>query len=461
MVDQRGHHLGPSRDEEFWRGRAWWRRLGNTAVASAIGAVFVLLSVVIAARALGPATYGILALALSVSGLPSRFLDLTLTQAVVHHGHRALERGDIGGLRRLLRVSLRLDIAVGVVVSGAIALAAPLLGELASDQGIDAGLVRIAALGVLVVTADGTLDAALLVANRPDIRSWARTGGGFLRVAGTAIAVLIDPTAESVLISYVASGLASSLLLAAFAWRWAWQGWTVAPVGALPTTVRELIRFGFHTSAAGTIGSMAEYLFPILLGNLAGASAVGIYRVSLLPLLIARVASEPLRAVMFPEKARMFARGQMRLLSKAVTAYTRIAAAVALPAVVLGWMFMPQIIELLYSDDFDNATTTARILLIPAFIVFAFSWTKNFHAAVGRPQIRTLLDALSLIVSVGLLLQLGERGAEGAAVALTAGTVVATTVWLFIVVRYLRQQIELEDAGRLEVHRSSEVKTPG
>ena len=87
-----------------------------------------------AARALGPDSYGAVVLALSVTAVAARFLDFTFGEAVVHHGHRALATGDISGLRALMRMSLMLDVAIGVAVAAILFLLSAPLAEIAGGS---------------------------------------------------------------------------------------------------------------------------------------------------------------------------------------------------------------------------------------------------------------------------------------------------------------------------------------
>jgi O-antigen/teichoic acid export membrane protein len=395
---------------------------------------------VIAARALGPGGYGTVVLALAVSGLVARLLDFTLTEAVVHHGHRALAVGDLAGLRALLRLSFRLDIVVGLIVASASMVLAGPLAQLASANGIDPDLVRIAALEQLAITANGPAAAVLLLANRPDLNAWATAGGSLFRALGVLVAVILWGGVEAVMISYVVAGAASSLLLGIVAWRVAWRGWASAPRGPTPVGTRELLRFGAHTSASTSIEAVGQSVFPAVLGNLAGTGAVGIFKVAQLPIQAALTASGPLRLMILPEQARLFASGRISELRRAMVGYTLICFAIALPVAVAGWFLMPLLIETLFSSAYDAAVWPARILLVAAVVQFPFSWTKSFHAAVGRPHIRTRLTALYVIVSVSLVALLGDRGAEGAAIAWMIATVTTVIVWVNVAWTWVKNE---------------------
>ena len=423
----------------FWRDRGWRARLARTTVATWIGAGLTMLSVIVAARALGPDSYGAVVLALSVTAVAARFLDFTFGEAVVHHGHRALATGDISGLRALMRMSLMLDVAIGVAVAATLFLLSAPLAGIAGE--IDPVLVRLAALGVLVVTVDGTTGAVLLVASRPDMRAWVQAAASLFRVLGTVTAVALGGSAEAIVLSYACAGAASSLLLAWTAWRVAWRRWARAPKGPLPVGASRLVRFAFQSSATTSVDAAGESLFPLILGNLAGPGAVGVFRAAMLPVLASSMLSQPLRSMLFPEQARLHAEGKLAELRQATRGYTLLALAIALPAAVIGWFAMPTLIDLLFSSSFEDAVGAARILLIAAVVQFTLSWSKSFHAAVGRPHIRTLLAGIwRWRLSLLLLLLLGDRGADGAAIAYTVATVATAGLWLVIVHRYLASE---------------------
>jgi O-antigen/teichoic acid export membrane protein len=104
--------------------------------------------------------------------------------------------------------------------------------------------------------------------------------------------------------------------------------------------------------------------------------------------------------------------------------HTLAALGVSLPFAVAGWFVLPWLLPMLYSEQFEGAVLTARILLIAAVVRFAASWFKTLPAALGQPQLRAALALLELGVLVSLLLVLGGQGSEGAAIAFSATSVV-------------------------------------
>jgi O-antigen/teichoic acid export membrane protein len=437
-VDQDADARPDERRLPFWRTRAWWRRAGWTAVAVYLATALAFLGTVVAARGLGPTAFGTVVLAVAVATLFSTFLDLSLGEAVVHHGHRALARGDAAGVVGLMRASLLLDLAIGVVVSGSLVLLAAPLAELASAGRLDPDLVRLAALITLVSTADSTMGAVLQVAGRPDLRGWVMTGTNLARLVGVLIAVQFG-TAEAIILAYAAGNAVGAIGNGLLAWRLVRsRWWSGASSRVLRVPIRELIRFGFHTSITTSVAAASGALVPVLLGRLAGPTAVGLFRVSMFPVFVADNASGPIRIVLYPEQARLSAEGDHAQQRRAIRNHTLAALAVSVPVAIAGWFALPWLLPLLYSEEFDDAVLPAQILLIAAVARFSGAWFKTLPAALGKPELRTALSLLELVLMVTLLILLGGQGSEGAAIAFAVTSVasrVAAIVTAGVVLR--------------------------
>jgi O-antigen/teichoic acid export membrane protein len=420
--------------ETFWTSRRWWRRTGHTAAGVWLANGLSILGTIVAARALGPGEYGAVLLALAAVNTVSIFLDVTFEEATNFYGNRALHDGDLGGLRALLRLSLKVDIAIGVVVTALVFALSGVLADLASAGQLDPTLVQISALSVLVTTADSTAFAALALARRVDLRARGLAATSAFRLIGVIIAVQLGG-AEAVAVSYVLGGAAGSLVLAWYAWREGWRRWAPAsgpepetrPVGS-----RELVRFGFHSSLMTSVQAISGTLVPVILARAAGTAAVGVYRVARLPITAANTLQAPMRLAMFPEQSRLVAEGRMAEVRRSTKGYTLIAFGIGIVGAVVAYVAMPWLIPFLYSSSFESAVTPARIMLIAAVFNLAFLWRKTLLAALGRPEIRTRLVAVEVVVILSVLLPLADRGAEGAAIAASAGAVAAGLAWVAV-----------------------------
>jgi O-antigen/teichoic acid export membrane protein len=120
--------------------------------------------------------------------------------------------------------------------------------------------------------------------------------------------------------------------------------------------------------------------------------------------------------------------------------YSLGAAALMAVAVVPLLVWMPDLIELVFGEEFRSAADAARIVLVAAVLQFVFGWTKSFPVSVGRPNLRVATHGLETLVLVPLVVVLGaEWGAEGAAWALLISTAVFAVHWTVLFLRLRRE----------------------
>ena len=411
---------------------------GSTALA--------FIGTIVAARALGPDGFGEVVLAVATATLIGTLLDLTLEDAVVYHGYRALEAGHMRALRTLIRRSFALDLAIGVVVAAVIIAFAGPLADLVSGGRLGADILRLAALAGLAATVDGTTGGVLLVAGRADLRGWIMLVTNAFRLGGVVIAVQFGG-AEAVVVAYAVATAIGSLFQASLAWAVGWRHWQGrGGAEAAPVGVRVLVSFGFHTSLSTTLFSGRDMLIPILLGSLAGPAAVGLFRVALLPVTAVSVAGGPVRLLLLPEQARLAAGNRFETLWRSIRAHTLAGLAVGVPGAVIGWFALETLIPLLYSEAFTGAVDASRILLIAAVAQLAGSWWKTLPTALGRPELRTVIAASSFALTIALLILFADRGSEGAALAYSLAAVITTGAW-FALARPLLRRAEASAVG--------------
>lgn len=426
-------------DDEFWRRRSWWMLAGQTSLATWGSTALAFAATVVVARALGPDGFGEVVLAVSTATLVAMLLDLSLEDAVVYHGFRALEAGRMGTLRALIRRSLALDFVIGIVVAAVIVASAEPLADLVSGGRLGADILRLAALAGLVATVDGTTGGMLLVAGRPDLRAWITAVANAVRLGAVIVAVQLGGP-EAVVVSYALAAAVGAAVQAALAWWIGWRRWRPTGVSdGEPVGSRALLSFGLHSSLSTTLFSGREMMIPMLLGSLAGPAAVGLFRVALLPVTAVGVVGAPIKMLLLPEQTRLAARNRFDTLWRSIRVHTLAGLALGLPAAAVGWFALDTIIPLLYTDEFAGAVDASRILLIAAVAHLAFSWWKTIPTAVGRPELRTIVAASSFALTVALLAVFAGRGSEGAALAFSLAAVITGVAWLALARVLLRR----------------------
>jgi O-antigen/teichoic acid export membrane protein/peptidoglycan/xylan/chitin deacetylase (PgdA/CDA1 family) len=428
-------------DAAFWKDPAWRRRVRSTSLGVWGSTALAFVGAVIAARSLGPSEYGAAVLALATASLVASFLDITLEQALVHHGFRALAEDDIPGLKALIRTGVTVDLAVGVGVTLAIVALAGPLADAASGEALGATIIQLAGLNVLAGTLDPSTAAVLQIGERQELRAWAMAAGNAARLCAVVLAVAWGAGAQGIVAALAVATAVGGAVQAVFAWRVVRRRWPEpARRGGMRKVARKVLPFAVHSSLTTTMLSASTSLVPVVLGRLAGTTAVGLFRVARLPETIAALATAPFQLVMYAEMTKRATDGRAGELRRLIGAWMRIGFAIGVPAAVVGFLVLPWLIPAVYGEPFKAAVGTAQIMLIPAFIGFAFAWMKNFLAAIGRPQVATKLAIMPLLVAVPLTALLADEGSKAAAIGLTTSAVLMCSWHLLIASRWFREQ---------------------
>jgi O-antigen/teichoic acid export membrane protein len=257
-----------------------------------------------------------------------------------------------------------------------------------------------------------------------------------LRLVFVGGAAVTFGTPRWVLLGALVATALGSGLQAWLAWHYGWRRWCRGRRRPeIEVGTGRILSFGLRSALATTISGARNGLIPTLVGRLAGAEAVAFLEVATFPVQAADVASAPVRLVLFPEQARLAARGSSAELRGSVRAYLKAGLLVGIPAAVAGWLLLPWIIPTLYSARYEAAVGPARILLVGAVVSLALGWSKTLPSAVGRPGIRVAILGLDALVVIPTLVLLGSRGAEGGAIAIAAGLLTQALAWVVLLPR--------------------------
>jgi len=235
-----------------------------------------------------------------------------------------------------------------------------------------------------------------------------------LVVLGT-LALTQQLTPFTAALAYSIPGLPLFFWMTKYLWqrfRPRWQG--------LGSAYRLLIGYGIRAYGMNLLGTLAEKIDQALVVTLLTPAAMGLYTLALsvsrmlglfhsstITVLLPKIAARPIEEV-------VALTGRAARVSTTVTLV--IAVAVAIP--------IPFFIQLLYGPKFVEAVAVFRILSVESAIGGAAWVLAQAFMAVGRPGALTVVEAISVLVTVPLLLILIPiYGLEGAGWALLISTV--------------------------------------
>lgn len=417
------------------RSRLLWRRFA-TAIGTYLSVIFGVIGTLVAARILGPRDFGLFALVLVATSFFQVLLDVTGEEALVKYGFRYSAAEDWGRLRRLFRGVMRLKVIGAVLATAVLAGFAPLGDSIFGANHLVTPLL-IASLIPLVQAPENIAGVALILRGRYDLR------GGFLALSQglrlTAVAIAA-PHGLSALVAGIVVAQATASIAISAAGLVAFRRFPAAALARLGADGREIVRFVVQSSVGTGIASLRGALGTLVLGIVSNPVQVGFFRAAQAPQQGFQAASSPVRLILLTEQTRDWERGDRGMVFRSVRRY--MIGAAALSAVVIAPLvvFMPELIRLLFQDEFSGAGDAARIIAVAGALQLVYGWTKSFPISIGRPGLRTLGYALEAVVLIPLVVVLGrEWGATGGAGAILGATVASTILWTVLLVRLRRE----------------------
>jgi len=415
------------------------RLLGGKAAAGLIGLAYM----VIAARALGPADYGVLVLVHAFAMTVGGIVEFPGWHAVVRYGARALARDDRPGLARLLRFVGSVETIGGVAAVLTAAILAPILGP---RLGWSATALAFAIPYSLAVLASVRSTAAgyLQLVGRFDLLGWHNVVAPSVRLAGALVAWTMGLGLAGFLIVWLVAALAewaAMWLLAIGEARRRLRG--TALLGGLDGVLAQnpgIWRFMIAANADVTLAELAGRIAPLVIGWVLGAEAVGLYAVAQRATVVIAQPAQILGQAAYAELARLAAVvGHGPRLRRALLHCIGIALLAALPVLLLLFLFAGQVVTAIGGRTFAGAADVMIWLTVARGLSLAGPPASSALAALGRPGLSV---SANLFANLGLLpllpLLLSRFGLIGAGWHAVLQAAVASTLLLWLALRHSR-----------------------
>ncbi|MGH6792894.1 MAG: lipopolysaccharide biosynthesis protein, partial [Methyloceanibacter sp.] len=377
-----------------------------------------LVSLVVLARLLVPADFGLVAIATALSGALAAMSEFGFQVALIQN-----QTAD----RRHYDSAWTLGILRGLVVAAALAACAGPLAVMFSDPRLEP-ILLVLAVGVVVTS----LENIGVVDFRKDLQFQREfVYRALSKITSFAITVplaIILRNYWALVVGIVAGQLAGALLsymLCAYRPRLSFSAW------------RELVRFSKWLLLNSILSFVYHRTDAFVIGRFAGAGPLGLYAVAHeIASLPTTEMVAPVRAALLPGYAKLAAQGE-RLRSGFATTFGLIIMAAMPVAVGIGLMADP-LVRLALGDRWLAAVPVLEVLAIYGVINVCIANTWPIFIALGRPWINTALTAVGVVLLVPLLLwSVQKAGIVGAAWSLVAVAALVLVCTLSAVARLL------------------------
>ena len=405
-------------------GRSLRARLSRNLSWTFASQLFISLAAVvtlfIAARALGPAGLGIVALVESFVRIVDLILRLEPWQAVIRYAIQAQNRGDTGAFLRLIKLSVLID-AAGGILAGAVCMilapfVAPLIG-LPKDEGTQ--YIWVMAFG-LFFSFRPTATAVLRIFDRFDRLAWVDMISASVRLVLTVAAWLAGLGIWAFVIILLVQSLLDGLLAFAVALqelRRRGHGGALAAPGLV--ALREnpgFLRFLWNSNFNVILRQSANRVDLLVLGAMMSPAAVGVYQLGKRVMNRLTKLAGPVRQTIYPELARLWDKGKIHQFNRLILIVSAAILVLQLVIAVPVMLHMEAVIAFAFGPAFAGAGAVMNILLVSS-IIFASGVALNpALLAMGKDRMLVRVTVLSTVLFALTFLPFVHLwGVEGAA----------------------------------------------
>lgn len=411
--------------------RRIYGNLGHLLGGKVAAGVISLGYMAIAARALGPADYGVLILVHTYVMTVGGIIEFPGWHAVVRYGAQAAAADDPARLTRLLVFAGGVETACGLLAVVVAAVLAPYFGE---RLGWSPPALAFAAPYSLAVLASirATPAGYLQLAGRFDLLGVHSAVAPVMRLAGASAAVFTHSGLRGFLVAWLIAALAE--------WAAMWALGALAMRGRL---VRGALTGGVRRVVGENpglwrfmLGELAGRLAPLTVGWVLGPAAAGLYAVAQRATAVLAQPAQILGQASYAELARLAAAGDRGPRIRAAVGRTiGIALLAAAPVCLAVALFGRRLAVITAGKAFAEAGSIMFWLILARAILLAAPPVSAALMALGRPGLSALANltsGLGLVVLLpAMLLWWGLSGAglHAVAQALVGLCLLAACAW--------------------------------
>jgi O-antigen/teichoic acid export membrane protein len=321
------------------------RRLANSGTllfGTVLSSLLSLAAIALAARFLGPAQFGILALVQSLAAVVDRVFNFQFWQPFIKYGSELLESERHDEFRGLVKVGTLLDIS-----SAVLGFAAAVMFGLALQRwfGWDSSAAALVPLYSLVILANlsGTPTGVLRLFGCFREFAWQKTMATAIRLLGVVLMVRINAPLEWFVVVWVVSTIVGDLIVLSLSWlqlraRGFGEIWT-ASINDTISACAGFWSFVWRTNLHSSIRMGTKEIDVLLVGTLLGASSAGLYKVVKQASSAIAMVADPIYQVIYPDLAREWARRDHRSFVRTAVGSTLLTSCLAMAGIgaILLW----------------------------------------------------------------------------------------------------------------------------
>jgi stage V sporulation protein B len=383
------------------------RNSGYLFSATGASALMSMLQSILAARLLGPATFGILGALTQFTSVVNRFASFRIDELVVRYVGHYEEMDDHPRAAAVFKMAAVLEISGSVLAFVLIWFLAPLGAKFFVHDPNLADWFRVYGLIVLTNLIYESATGILQIFDRFRVIAVTTAAQSALTLMIIIGAVIFKQGLVAVVVAYMGGKVLGSIVITAAAFQAAAQawglGWWRAPLSLLKSERRSLLTFAFSTNLSSTISLISKDSEVLWVSAFLGTTEAGYYKTAMAFTNLLQIPISPLPKATFPELAREIARKNWENVRYVLKQGSRLAAAYSLP-VALALVFLGQpIIRFTYGIEYLPAYPALVLLLVGYTFTNIFYWNRVALLALARPVFPTLVNFSGMLIKISLI----------------------------------------------------------
>lgn len=408
-------------------GHPMFKGTGQLLVAQYVSAGVSMIATLVAARLLGPASYGKVAMLMAFPILVGSFFGLKSASISIRYMSRFRGEGRLEHLRGICKLGYLVDAMGAVLAFIVVAAISPFITSQLLNLPGTAWLTAMYAASLVFYSPTGSSGAVLTSLRRFGwlaVLSVLEKGITLLLVIGFLVAgrgvagMMVAVTLSNVIAGIVAVVVATRALNEEGVPSW-WRG-SLGTIAPLKKELRS--SFGWHFVTVTVAGLMGQ-LPLLLLGKLRDPKEAGLYRVATSILALGSFFEGALGRVAYPVLSARWGTGERQSLRLSLRRWT-LYGGIPLGLLVLAMMpLLPVLVPAILGTAYQPMVSGAQLLLIGAAVSVTFFYLNQLFYSAGRMELWAKAYLIESVLVIGLaLIVIPKWGFTGMAGLIGLGT---------------------------------------
>jgi O-antigen/teichoic acid export membrane protein len=436
----------PSSDAAWSKQGLFWRVVKNSGMVlsgKGVATLSGLAYLALAARGLGAADFGIIVLTHSLMILITQIMSFKSSEVLIKYGAGCIHEKEFEKFQRLIKLTLSLDLASGIV--GAL-VAIATIQLLGSRLGLPDDAVSLASaycvLIVLNITA--TPSGILRLFNRFDLIAYQMLVDPLTRLIGTAAAFYFGAPWQTYLLVWFLARFANSITLIAIAWLELRRQDLLRIIDRdfrnLAAAHPGIWTFSWSSNLHGTVNLVGTQMATLLVAAVLGPAGAALFKIAQEIASVIGNASQFINNALYPELVKLAAASAGKDIGRIIKRAGRVGMLVGIGFTAIILIGGKAALFQLFGAEFVGAFGVLVLMSLASTIeLMTFPYEPALYVA-GRPQIAFYLKFLTSGVQiVALFVLLNLIGLSGAGYAAIIASSLAAVLLLIVTKRVLKR----------------------